>query len=132
MGEKRKEIRLMKLLDTDIFIDFFRGVNEASRFILENVDEIVFSSISEVELLSGNICNIPKERERVFHLLSQFEKIAVDNPLVQVAGSLRRTYNLELPDAIIAASALAVDAILITRNAKEFDKIKGLKVQKPY
>jgi len=122
----------MKLLDTDIFIDFFRGVNEASRFILENVDEIVFSSISEVELLSGNICNIPKERERVFHLLSQFEKIAVDNPLVQVAGSLRRTYNLELPDAIIAASALAVDAILITRNAKEFDKIKGLKVQKPY
>jgi predicted nucleic acid-binding protein len=35
-------------------------------------------------------------------------------------------------DALIAAAALFLDAVLITRNAKHFDYIEGMIVQSPY
>jgi len=128
MEEKRKLI----LIDTDIFIDFFRGVKVAEEFILKNIDKILFSAITESELLSGKICNDSIEEERVLHFLSQFEKIPVDNPLVQVAGRFKRNFNMALPDAIIAASAFDNDAILITRNIKDFSKVGDIIVDKPY
>ncbi|MEM3126834.1 MAG: type II toxin-antitoxin system VapC family toxin [Candidatus Woesearchaeota archaeon] len=122
----------MMLIDSDIFIDFFRGVNEAVLLINKYADDIIFSSITEAELLAGKTCNDPEERERLFHVLAQFEKIPVDNPLVQTAGDMRRKYGLALPDAIIAASAVITDSTLITRNIKNFEIIKELKVKKPY
>lgn len=122
----------MKVVDTDVFIDFFRGVDQALPYLTKYADEITFSAITEGELLCGNICNDNKEKEKVFHMLSQFEKIPVDNPLIQIAADIRRLYGLELPDAIIAASALVTDSVLITRNIKDFQKIDGLKIEKPY
>ena len=122
----------MKLLDTDIFIDFFHGIPEAVLFFHKYAEEIIFSSITEAELLAGKICNDPIEREKVFHLLSQFEKIPADNPLVQIAGDFRRKYGVELPDALIAASAYLIDAPLVTRNKKDFERIPDIRVEKPY
>lgn len=122
----------MKLLDTDIFIDFLCGKSEAVTLFNENVDEIIFSAITEAELLSGKSCSYSKEREKLLHFISQFEKIPVDNPLVQIAAEIRREYNTSIADAIIAASAITKDAILITRNLKDFEKIKNLKFKKPY
>jgi len=37
-----------------------------------------------------------------------------------------------LPDAVIAASALSLNAILITRNEKDFDGVSGLVVYNPF
>lgn len=122
----------MKVVDTDIFIDFFRGFPQAIPYFKEHADEILFSAITEGELLSGEICNNLNQKEKVFHLLSQFEKIPVDNPLIQIAADLRRTYGLELPDTIIAASALVTNSTLITRNIKDFRRIQNLQVEKPY
>ena len=132
MGTPSEKGRTMKLVDTDIFIDFFRGVSGAVAFLQENADHVLFSAITEAELLSGNICEDPREEEKVLHVLAQFEKIPVDNPLVQVAGKIRRKYHVELPDALIAASALSYQLILITRNVKDFQKIRELKVERPY
>ena len=128
MEEKRKLI----LIDTDIFIDFFRGVKKAEDLIIKNMNNILFSAITESELLAGKICNKPYEEERVLHFLSQFEKIPVDNPLVQIAAKYKRNLNIALPDAIIAASAFTNDAILVTRNIKDFNKIKEIILDKPY
>ena len=122
----------MKVVDTDIFIDFFRGLPQALPYLNAHADEITFSAITEGELLSSSICNDSKEREKVFHVLSQFEKIPVDNPLIQIAADIRRTHKLELPDAIVAASALITGATLITRNIRDFQEISGLQLEKPY
>lgn len=122
----------MKLVDSDIFIDLFRGLNDAKNFFKESGMDIVFSSITEAELLSGNECNDPQKHERALHVLSQFPKIPADNPLVQVAGDIRRVYGLEVPDAIIAASAYVTNSILVTRNVKDFERVKEIKVEKPY
>ena len=122
----------MKVLDTDIFIDFLRGVDTAINFFKENNDKIAFSAITESELLSGEVCNNKNERSNLIHFLAQFNKIEVDNPLAQIAGDVRREFGLEVPDAIIAASAMIIDAQLVTRNTKHFENIKGLEVRKPY
>ena len=120
------------LVDSDIFIDLFRGVNSAQYFFLDHTDSIIFSAITEAELLSGNVCKDPREEERVLHFLAQFEKIPVDNPLVQRAGKLRRELQIGMPDAIIAATALARHTKLITRNIKDFKKIPELEIESPY
>ena len=122
----------MKLVDTDVFIDLLRGLDQAKIFFTKNQEELIFSSITEGELLSGSKCKDPKEKERVLHLMSQFDKVLVDNPLIQIAGGIRRDYALELPDAIVAASAMVTNSTLLTRNTKHYKKVKGLLVQKPY
>lgn len=122
----------MKLVDTDIFIDFFRGIDKARLFFQENFEEVIFSALTEAELLSGKKCEDNNEKEKVLHFLAQFNKIPADNPLVQIGGDLRRKYDLELTDAIIAASTIITDSTLITRNKKDFEKIKDLKILVPY
>lgn len=61
-----------------------------------------------------------------------FVEIPIDNPLVQIAGDFRRNYKIAMPDALIAASAFSANAVLVTRNVRDFEKIEGLKLQVPY
>lgn len=57
-----------------------------------------------------------------------FELSLADKAICQKAGFLLRDYpNLDLADALVAATALVLDAKLATRNKKDFDDIKGLK-----
>jgi len=120
------------IVDTDIFIDFFRGQQKAIDYFKENQDTVIFSAITEAELLSGKECDNTADREKILHFLSQFEKIPVDNPLVQIAADFRRKYAISLPDSIIAASAHVKHIQLITRNSKDFGKIHEITVKKPY
>lgn len=120
------------IVDTDIFVDFFQGVEEALLFLNENKASIVFSAITEAELLSGKQCTDLKQKEMVIRVLTQFEKIPVDNPLVQIAADFRRKYTLKLPDALIAATAFTLGYPLVTRNSDDFKKIKEITVKEPY
>ena len=40
---------------------------------------------------------------------------------------IRKKYKIKLPDAIIAATAVEKDLVLVTRNTNDF-KLKGLKI----
>jgi predicted nucleic acid-binding protein len=53
-------------------------------------------------------------------------------PIILKAIENRKAHKTKLPDAIIAATALVNELIIITRNTKDFDKIKGLEVLNPY
>lgn len=46
--------------------------------------------------------------------------------------TLRKTKRIDLPDAIIAATALSQNLIIISRNVKDFTGIDGLQVLDPY
>ena len=57
---------------------------------------------------------------------------SLTEPIINRAIELRKSYKTKLPDAIIAATALVNDFTLVTRNVKDFDKIKGLAVINPH
>ena len=71
-------------------------------------------------------------RTDLLRLLVRFKKISVGNPLASLAGDIVRTYGLEVPDAIIAATAITEGLVLLTRNTRHFSVVPGLKIRSPY
>ena len=122
-------------LDTDIFVDYFRKYEKAQKFFdeLRNKEYVVcFSAISETELLAGDECNITEVKTKLLDFLSNFTKISVNNQIAKKAGDFRRVHKVKTADAIIAATAFAVKADLITRNVQHYKKIKEITVKVPY
>ena len=137
MEKKRTEARFMIVVDTDVFIDFFRNHKPAVDFFSrikdeDRLDEVFFSAISESEIIAGTHCNNPDYKERTLHFLGEFNKVIIDNKIAVLSGDIKRINDLSIPDAIIAATALVLNATLITRNVKDFDKVKELSMHKPY
>ncbi len=58
--------------------------------------------------------------------------IGLDEPIIQQTMRLRQQRRLKLPDAVIAATALARGLTLITRNVSDFKGIPGLAVLNPH
>ncbi len=45
---------------------------------------------------------------------------------------VRKIKKMKLPDAIIAATAMVHDLVIISRNTKDFEDLDGLKVINPH
>jgi predicted nucleic acid-binding protein len=56
----------------------------------------------------------------------------LSNDVVKASIEIRKKHKNKLPDAIIAATAIVYDLVLITRNTKDFSNIDGLKVIDPF
>lgn len=123
------------LLDTDILIDFLRG-RESARLLMarfESAAEIPFiSTVSVAELMAGTRAG---EEGATEALLSLLEKIPVSESIARSAGSLlniyRKRHGMELADALIAATSLALGATLLTRNVRHYP-MPELKLERPY
>jgi len=53
----------------------------------------------------------------------------IDRSIAERAGRVAREFGLRLPDALIAATALERNLQLSTRNLKDFDKVRGLRLR---
>ena len=124
----------MLLVDTNVFVDHLRGHPPAVAFFrgLRRTDDVAFSSLCEAELLACKANADPRVRSALLRFLHHWEKVEVSNPIALRAGDIVRTHGLAVPDAIIAATALRHRAELITRNAKDFRRVTGLRVRAPY
>lgn len=79
------------------------------------VGSYAYSVISEIEVLSWP--QMQPEQEVVWRgLLSALHRIDLDVAVREMAIRLRRERKLKLPDAIIAASALVLDATLLSND----------------
>lgn len=107
------------LFDTDVLIDHLTD----SRKSLPIVVKGIYSSISRAELYSGN-----GDEAIIDRLLDNFEEMSVDRPVAEAAGNIRRATAIKLPDALIAATALLTGSKLLTRNVRDFRKVKGLRL----
>lgn len=120
------------VLDSDIIIDHLRDYGAALQTLLtfaaQKKLQLYIPSVVVTELFSGKET---KKQERLFSLkklLERFELVSNDQEISELAGLLMRDYPpIKLADAIIAATALHLNAKLATRNQKDFDQIKGLK-----
>jgi len=120
------------LVDTDILIDYFRGVSKAVGFIREHAEEIVLSVISVAELHTG--IRDDEEERHLIEFLELFPLLPV-TPEVAVRGGrfcreFGKSHNVGIADALIAAAAEEFGAELRTLNTKHFPMLKGLK--QPY
>jgi predicted nucleic acid-binding protein len=80
------------------------------------------------ELMVGQETKTKDKFEKLETLINKLELIFLDYNLAKCAGSLVRDYPpLKLADAIVAATALSLNAKLATRNIKDFEGIKGIK-----
>ena len=126
------------LLDTDIFINFLRGQQEEAHFFkrvfVDHEFNGCFSPITELELfavdrMSGN------QEEQIERLLGSLQRIEIDSAVARLAGKLLTSYRhskgLEMPDAIIAASAICNGAALVTKNTRHFAYLPGLVISTP-
>ena len=88
------------------------------------------SVVTKIEVLGFNAAG------EYYSLLSDFMNDAVifdlSEEVVNHSISLRKRYKIKLPDVIIAATAISFNLVLITRNIKDFNGIKGLKTVNPW
>jgi predicted nucleic acid-binding protein len=71
------------------------------------------------------------EEKVVREFLREFRLIEISTPVMELSVQIRRMKKMKLPDAIIAASALHHDLILVTRNIKDF-KNTAVKTVDPF
>jgi toxin FitB len=64
-------------------------------------------------------------------ILKQFHEIPVSTEVIDEAIRIRKEVRVRIPDALIAASALAARAELVTSNTADFIRIPGLAVLDP-
>lgn len=116
------------MVDTDVLIDYFRGNSKAVAFVNNHLSNIVLSSIVVAELYAG--INNDTERTTVEKFISLFRVIPVGTDIACLAGLLKRDYGkshgMGLADALLAATAIAEYADLITLNVKHFPMFSGL------
>lgn len=124
----------MILIDTNIFVDHLRNFGPAVKFFesLAGRDDVIFSAITEAELIAGKSNKNKEKKEKLLYFINRWNKISVTNPVALQAGDISREYELEIPDAIIAATALQNNAEVVTKNIKDFQKVEGLKIKVPY
>ncbi|MFN3995817.1 MAG: type II toxin-antitoxin system VapC family toxin [bacterium] len=120
----------MYLLDTNVIIYYLKAESSVVKYLEKILSEnvvIYISAITECELFSYPSITI-NEEIKINELLKSLFILPIDSNIARTAGFLRRTYKMPLADSIIAASSLLTNSILITRNIRDFKKIKNLKI----
>jgi len=133
----------MILLDTDTVTHFSYGHTNVHRKIEEIGDEeLAVPIITRNEILRGRAESLLKaaneeelrkaaERfQQTEELLSDFMVVGFDENSIKHFGRLRKQKNLKKvgrADMLIACIALAHDALLVTRNTRDYKDIAGLR-----
>ena len=118
------------LIDTNVLIDAQMNCLQSKGLaFLTNVinDDFIISFITLIEYLGYK--NISKSSQE-FILLA--EVIETDKQIIQICIDLRKNYTIKLPDAIIAATAMSRNLILVTGNEQDFVQIHNLATVNPH
>jgi predicted nucleic acid-binding protein len=121
------------LVDSNVIIDYVSNrIPEKSAKQLDIYFNSNFSVsiISKIEVLGFNTQEYELEQLESFIQLSSI--VYIDEAVADKTIEIRRMKRIKLPDAIIAATALVQNCILLSHNTTDFNKIEGLQVWDPY
>lgn len=108
---------MIAVFDTNIVIDALNGAAEADAEY-SRYDLVLISRITWMEVLIG--AEGDDDAKLRDFLEAHFQIVPLDLIVSENAVQLRRTHRIRLPDAIIWATAKAHEAVLVTRNTKDF------------
>jgi len=122
------------LIDTNILIYYLAGALSPEE--RPTVDKILresfnISVITRIELLGWN-GHTPEGLVKARQLLDCARCIPLTDALAEKTIELRTSSSISLPDAVIAASALSLDATLVTRNEEDFTQVTELRIFNPF
>ena len=117
------------LFDTDILIWHLRG-NSQAEDLIENVPSKAISAITYMEVVQG--LRNKEEARRWKSLLSDFDisVISIEERISSKAmfwmDEFSLSHHLEIPDALIAATAEIHGLVLVTGNVVDYRFLPGL------
>lgn len=119
------------LVDSNCIIDFCNGklTDTGKNFLIGIKPEI--SIVTNIELFATK--NI---EESEYLLLKKFVSISTVHPitanLIENTIYIRKNNKIKLPNALIAATALTYNFVLISRNTSDFKNVSGLNTINPH
>lgn len=120
----------MKFLDTSVAIDFLRQRADAVTLVERHVarQDLVASELVRFELLAGARSD---ELTEIEAFCSAFEWVPVTAEVAKTGAALARRYRpshggIEDVDYLLAATAIILDAELLTTNVRHFPMFPGL------
>ena len=120
------------IVDTDILIDAGLKIVKAINYLqrLEQENTLGVSLITQMELIIG--CRNKRELSSLDKFLRRFEIININETISLKSAELLRKYRLShgllIADALIAATVLAMDVSVLTKNKKDYQFIEGIKL----
>ncbi len=123
----------MIVADTDVLIDFLRGRGEAAKRVAIELETRSFgtTAVTAFELRAG--VRTAREREAVNTLLEAMTILPFGADEARLAAEIRRQVEgggkpIGMADYMIAATCMAADGVLLSRNRKHFEQVEGLKL----
>lgn len=121
----------MKLLDTSVIVDHLRGTEEAVALltgVTGSGGRFLASEVTRFELLAGVRNGEEPALEMFFRVV---ERAPVDEQVSRLAGDPARKFRrshrrIDVADCLVAATALLLDADLLTRNVRHFPMFPDL------
>ncbi|MEO5499796.1 MAG: type II toxin-antitoxin system VapC family toxin [Ginsengibacter sp.] len=118
------------LWDTNTVIYYLQQLlpPNAEQFLdeLNLQDKPTISAITEIELLCWKPAR-DKDMDVVQNFIYDALVIELEQAIKLKTAEIRKIYNIKLPDAIIAATAIVYDLTLLSRNISDFKNINDLK-----
>lgn len=120
------------LVDTSVFIDFSRtgegDLIDLNILAKKNQIKLYTSSIVIAEYWAGDDMQYKKNTKRAEDIFLNLKNIDCDSRIAKIAGELIQKKYIKGFDALIAATALSVNAQVATKNIKHFKKVPKLKI----
>ena len=122
---------MIYLCDSCILIDYLRGKEDVKQKLLNDRKQgLGMSAVTYMELMVGALNK--REVELIKKAFADFEIIEISEAISIKARNLiekfSKSHNLQIPDALIAATALELDLPLSTANLKDFQYIPNLRI----
>ncbi len=122
----------LTIVDTDILIDAGQAVREAIECLadIERQSALAISVMTQMELVVG--CRNKTEQRHIERFLHRFQVLKLTEQVSDTAVGLLRQYRLShglaIPDALIAATAIALNQPFISKNQRGYHFIDGLQL----
>lgn len=134
MSIRLETFRQPAVVATDVCFDLALGVPEATRFFQSAPVEIRLATATYLELLQA--ARTPEEQRRLRRFVQPYAVLSLgpmaSSRAVELLLSHSLADGLEALQALTAATALAHEIPLVTRNPEPYRSIPDLKLIRPY